>query len=328
MSTIFFDMTWTEGYTLRMTSTATKPRHPIRVVSQRTGLTPATLRAWERRYGVVEPERSEGGQRLYSDDDVLRLVRLRLLTEAGRSISSVAALTDDEAQALLEEDRDTVGSTGSSERPAADDPAEVIRRSVGYTLALDGVALEKELRRAAVTLGAHVFLEDVVAPLLHRIGSGWARGEVRPAHEHLCTAVVEGVLTWLREPVSSPSDAHRVLVTTLPGERHGLGAMLVATAAGLEGWQVTHLGTDLPPPDIAQAAVSVGARAVALSVVHVADPSATAKDLATLRGALPAETALILGGAGVEALKGRVLPPGTLVVRELARLRTSLEELA
>lgn len=308
-------------------ATATTPRHPIRVVSQRTGLTPATLRAWERRYGVVEPWRSEGGQRLYSDQDVLRLVRLRRLTEAGRSISSVAALTDDEAEALLEEDRENLASTESWERPDGDEPAAVVREMVGHTLSLDGSALERELRRAAVTLGARAFLKDVVTPLLHRIGAGWSRGELRPAHEHLCTAVVERVLAWLKEPVSSPSGAHRVVVTTLPGERHGLGATLVATAAGLEGWQVTHLGTDLPPTDIAQAAVAVGARAVALSVVHVADPSATAKDIATLRGALPAETALILGGGGVELVERSALPPGTQVVRGLEGLGTALEEL-
>jgi len=308
-------------------STASKPRHPIRVVSQRTGITPATLRAWERRYGVVQPWRSEGGQRLYSDDDVLRLVRLRRLTEAGRSISAVAGLTDEEAEALLEEDRDSLASTGPWERPDGDEPAALVRELVGHTLSLDGAALERELRRAAVTLGAHAFLGDVVTPLLHRVGAEWSRGALRPAHEHLCTAVVERVLAWLTEPVSAPPDAHRVVVTTLPGERHGLGATLVATAAGLEGWQVTHLGTDLPPTDIAQAAVAVGARAVALSVVHVADPSATAKEIAALRAALPAEIKLILGGGGVEMLGGRALPPGTLVVRGLVGLGTALEQL-
>jgi len=74
------------------------PRHPIRVVARRTGLTPATIRAWERRYGAVEPARSEGGQRLYSDLDLERLDTLRHLTEMGRSISSVAPL---DREALL-----------------------------------------------------------------------------------------------------------------------------------------------------------------------------------------------------------------------------------
>ena len=66
-------------------------RHPIRVVAQRTGLTPATIRAWERRYDAVAPTRSEGGQRVYTDLDVQRLRTLKALTDAGRGISMVAS---------------------------------------------------------------------------------------------------------------------------------------------------------------------------------------------------------------------------------------------
>ncbi len=309
-------------------SDASKPRHPIRVVSQRTGLPPATLRAWERRYGVVEPRRSEGGQRLYSDDDVLRLTRLRLLTEAGRSISSVATLTDEEAVALLDEDRESSSWTSSAGSSNGVGTAATVEESLRLTLQLDAVGLERVLLRAAMTLDAETFLDRVVTPLLHRIGAGWSRGEMQPTHEHLCTAVVERVLSWLTEPVTTVSDAHRLLVTTLAGERHGLGALLVAAAASLEGWNVTHLGSDLPPSDIAQAAKAVGAHAVAVSVVYVADPAATAEDLATLRSALPSNAALVLGGGGMKMLQDRPLPPGTLVAEGLAGLRAVLEDLA
>ena len=82
-------------------------RHPIRVVAQRTGLTPATIRAWERRYGAVVPTRSGGGQRVYSDLDVQRLRTLKALTDAGRGISMVAGLSPMDAEALLTEDLST-----------------------------------------------------------------------------------------------------------------------------------------------------------------------------------------------------------------------------
>ena len=78
-------------------------RHPIRVVARRTGLTPAVLRAWEKRYGVVDPTRTEGGQRLYSDEDVRRLSLLRQAVEEGRSISQVVELTTEELQGLVME---------------------------------------------------------------------------------------------------------------------------------------------------------------------------------------------------------------------------------
>ena len=98
-------------------STDLDPRHPIRVVAQRTGLSPATLRAWERRYQVVEPGRSAGGQRLYSDRDVERLRRLHQLTEAGRPISLVASLPDEALEELQAEDRGRWGPDCAGRQP-------------------------------------------------------------------------------------------------------------------------------------------------------------------------------------------------------------------
>lgn len=314
---------------------ATEPRHPIRVVAQRTGLTPATLRAWERRYGVVEPNRSEGGQRLYSDRDVERLLRLRLLSEGGRPIGMVATLDDAAAQALLEEDREgrrVVGAGRGEERthvstPPAQGVARVVDAAFRRVLALDAEGLEGALRRAAMTLGADTFLESVVTPLLHQVGTAWTRNELGPAHEHLCTAVVERVLTWLTEPARAEAGAQRVVVATLPGERHGLGARLVSTAATLMGWQVMHLGVDLPPADIAHAARSVDAAAVALSLVNPDTLPAVGPGLAELRMGLPEGTTILLGGAVASRLEPGALPAGTQVVAGLGGLRQALERL-
>src|SRR5687768_1114730 len=83
------DDTWTEGYPHRMERASEEPRYPVRMVIKRTGLTADLLRAWERRYGVVKPQRSEGGQRLYSEDDIVRLGMLKRATVAGHSIGEV-----------------------------------------------------------------------------------------------------------------------------------------------------------------------------------------------------------------------------------------------
>lgn len=313
-----------------------EPRHPIRVVAHRTGLTPATLRAWERRYGVVEPFRSEGGQRLYSDDDVERLTRLRLLSEAGRPIGLVAALDDEAAEALLQEDQEERRSAparalmpGAEEgAPSGRGAQRMVDAAFRRVLALDGDGLELALRRSAVTLGAHHFLEDVLTPLLHRVGAAWTRKELRPAQEHLCTSVTERVLAWLDEPGPEGSEAPRLVVATLPGERHGLGARLVAAMAGLEGWSVTYLGVDLPPEDIAEAARTVGARAVALSLVNADVVTTAATGLAELRAHLPADTAILLGGAMAAGLASAILPTGARVITDLQGLRDALATLA
>lgn len=306
---------------------ATAPRHPIRVVAQRTGLTPATLRAWERRYRVVEPSRSEGGQRLYSDADVERLVRLRRLADAGRSISVVAAMKDEEAEALLQEDQ-AQRSGGAAAAPARGPVAgRMVESAFKLVMELDGDGLEALLRRSAVTLGAYPFLEEVVGVLLHRVGTAWTRDELTPAHEHLCTGVVERVLGWLADPASVEPGSPRVVVATLPGERHGLGARLVAAAAVLEGWHATHLGVDLPAQDIARAARAVAARVVAVSVVNAGTANAVMKGLAELRRALPEGTAILVGGAAAGRLDPRALPSGAEVVQGMRDLHEALERL-
>lgn len=309
-----------------------EPRHPIRVVARRTGLTTATLRAWERRYGVVEPHRSEGGQRLYSDQDVARLVRLRLLSEAGRPISLVASLDDAEAEALLREDGARFESAGQAPPRPADAGGGVAGGLADdaylRVVALDGEGLEAILRRAAVTLGAHAFLEELVTPLLHRVGTAWTRKELGPAQEHLCTSVVERVVGWLTEPAGAEPGAPRLVVATLPGERHGLGARLVAAAAALAGWSVTHLGVDLPAEEIARAARAVGARAVALSVVNGDVLGVTPGGLARLREGLPPATAILLGGAMAGRLAPDALPAEAHIVGGLDALRVALDDLA
>lgn len=307
-----------------------EPRHPIRVVAQRTGLTPATLRAWERRYQVVDPGRSGGGQRLYSDRDVERLRRLHQLTEAGRPISLVASLPDEALERLHAEDRSRRYVPPASAPPGtATAPADALVASAfDRVSALDGDGLEAVLRRAAVTLGVHAFLEDVVTPLLHRVGDAWASDALGPAHEHLCTGVIQSVLAWLHEPVAGGADGPRLVVATLPGERHGLGAMLVAAAAGLEGWQVTYLGVDLPAAEIARAARVVGARAVALSVVNADAAAEAAEGLGELRRALGPAVGLLVGGGAAARMSAAALPAGVERLENLAGLTEALARLA
>jgi len=308
-----------------------EPRHPIRVVAQRTGLSPATLRAWERRYALVEPGRSDGGQRLYSDDDVERLRRLHALTEAGRPIGLVAGLSDAELSELEEEDRArryVSASPTGPRRTEVSGPARVVAEALGRVGDLDAEGLEGVLRRGAVGLGARAFLEEVLTPLLHGVGAGWARGALGPAHEHLCTSVVQGVLAWLSEPVGAGASGPRLVVATLPGERHGLGAMIVAAAAAVEGWRVTQLGVDLPAADIAAAARALGARAVAVSVVNADARNATEAGLAELRRVLGPEVGLLVGGGAAARLRAEALPEGIERLQDLAALGEALARIA
>lgn len=295
------------------------PRHPIRVVAHRTGLTPATIRAWERRYQAVDPARSDGGQRLYSDADVEHLDTLRSLTELGRSISSVAPLSRADAAALLTEDR---RARPRSVAPPADDAIEaLLGDALECVERFDEAGLEQLLMRAAVLLGARPFLEKVVVPLLQRVGAAWAEGVLSPAQEHLGSGVVERVVIWLSDPSIADQDGPSIVIATLPGERHALGARLAAAAASLEGWRTTYLGADLPESEIASAVKRVGASVVAISAVRTDDMDETLESLVKLRELLDPPVSILVGGSAAQLLDRSRLPSGVRLLDNLGAFR-------
>ena len=317
---------------------AQTPRYPVRLVSVRTGLSPHVLRAWERRYGVVSPTRTEGGQRLYSDLDVERLVRLRRLTDRGHAIRRIATLPlaqlarmDEEAAA--EQDRDA-----SLEGPAAgaDEAIQVragkvhdaIAAAMQATARLDAVELQAVLERAAVTLGVPVFIDEVVAPTLGRIGHGWAERKVSVAQEHMATAVFRRVLGWLYRVYEVRDAAPRLVVATPPRQVHELGALMVAASAAAEGWSVTYLGADLPVADLVTASRATAARAVAISAVYVPQGDDLLAALREIRAGLPEEVPLLVGGAATPEIRSEAAAEGALVLDTLAELRALLRRLA
>ena len=301
----------------------TIPRHPIRVVAQRTGLTTATIRAWERRYMAVEPSRSEGGQRIYSDSDVKRLITLRELTEGGRSISVVADLSGEAAEALLAEDR--LMAVATEESPESGEPNIWVDRAYSQVRALDADGLERTLWQAAMILGAQPFLDDVVGSLLTQIGQGWVTDKITPAQEHLSTGVIVRVLQRLTDQARS-KDGPTLVVATLQGELHGLGARLTSATAIFEGWRVAYLGTDLPVADIVTTAESVNANAVAISIVKLDDLSDTVSLVRALRERLDSQVDLLLGGRAAGFLEAERFPPGVSVLSGLEGLRDVLRK--
>ena len=304
------------------------PRHPVRVVAQRTGLSTHVLRAWERRYGVVAPIRTEGGQRLYTDADIERLILLRTLTSQGGAISQLAQLPQSDLARRVEEDR--AARSGSASGGADLDAGAARWREAALRAieALDGVGLRRQLERAVVALGTTHFLEGVVGPVLIEIGHRWRAGEMGIAHEHLATAVFRQVLGWVRETAEAGSRAPALVVATPPNQIHEGGAMLVAATAATEGWRVIYLGVDLPATEIAAAALRTGARVVALSLIHPAEDPALGAHLVALRRALPADLPILFGGAAAESYRGDIEAVDGEIVTELAELRFALRALA
>jgi methanogenic corrinoid protein MtbC1 len=206
-------------------------------------------------------------------------------------------------------------------------PASFLDECVVAIKALDATALEAVLKRAATVLGALGSLQRLIAPLSQVLGELWRDGAITAAHEHFATAVIRAVLGNVAKPFGVPEHAPLLLVATPAGQVHELGALLVAATAVNFGWRVTYLGTSLPAAELAGAAQLSQARAVALSLVYPEDDPQLADELERLREALPAETALLVGGRAMPAYRDALASTRAVCVENLMQLGAALDNL-
>lgn len=236
--------------------------YPIRSVARLTGISIDTLRAWERRYQAVVPERGERG-RLYRDSHISRLRTLDALVRRGHAIGTIAHLKDRQLESLLDE-------------PEAAPPAAARapqRRSTTIDLtdlmhALDRLSLpeiDAALSRAATILPAREFIADMVLPLLRELGVRWQAGTLTPAQERVVSALVRTVLGGLLRTTPAGSGPS-VVFATPSGEFHELGLLAGAVLAAQAGFKVIYLGPDLPAEEIASAANQASAAAIVIGV--------------------------------------------------------------
>lgn len=319
------------GMPKRSSATLAPAVHPIQVVTRRTGLSADVIRAWERRYAVITPARSDTGRRLYSDADVERLRLLAQATRAGRAIGQIAALPTSSLATLV--DADTAEPGAGREAPtgaAAAAPAPAVdhlRACLDAIGRFDGMALDAVLRRAVVALSAEAFLDALVVPLWERVAQRVRDGELRASHRHLTLAVLRRALDRFIEAATTPLAAPALVVTTPSGQSHELGALLAAAAAAAEGWRVTYVGPGLPAEDIVETAVHTGARAVALSLGAAAGDRIVTRELRRLRALLPGDVAILVEGAAADAYRGVIRETGATVLRDLPALRMRLHAL-
>lgn len=302
-------------------------RHPIGVVFRRTGLKPDVLRAWERRYGAVTPGRSSGNRRIYSDADIEKLVFLRQAIQGGRRISQVARLNHQELEELVVADQTLSGLR--TPEPAAGEPDSEhhVEACLVAVEQLDARDLETELQHAAVALSQPHLMEDVLVPLMEKIGELWSEGSLRVAHEHMACAVVRSFLAGMSGTFEVFEGAPELIVATPRRQFHEMGALVVVVTAASQGWGTTYLGTDLPADEIAAAARQKGARAVALSIVYPPDDSKLPEELRKLHRHLGESIFLLAGGRSASSYQAVSEEIGARSVRNVAELRAELQRL-
>ncbi len=300
------------------------PLHTIKAVAQRTGLTAHVIRVWEKRYGAVEPSRTESNRRLYSDAELERLGLLRDLTHAGHGISAIARLPVEKLRKLAAEATALNGNSAERQNSAK---TSLLEQAVDAVTKLDAIRLDQVLNRGAVELGTQGLLQKLIAPLVQIIGDLWRDGEITAAHEHFASSVIRIFLGHAAKSFVAAENAPGLVVATPNAQLHELGALLVGAAAANLGWNVTHLGASLPAAEIAGAALQSRARAVALSIVYPEDDPRVEMELRKLRELLPAGFPLLVGGRASPAYKHALEKAGALHMKDLAHLCTTLDQL-
>lgn len=311
--------------TLKWTSMARQDLYPIRVVSGQTGLSTHVIRVWERRYRAITPSRSGTNRRLYSTGDIDRLLLLQRTLAAGYSIGQVASFPESTLKKLA------AGVPPHKRRQAVVRqhelaPDKYVASALGAAGRMDERAIESHLVAASIALSPAVLLEKVIAPLIEQVGEQWHEGRLRPVQEHLATAVIRSFLTRMKDD-SDCLDGPQMIVATLAGDLHDLGALLAAATAGSLGWRVIFLGASLPAEEIAAAAWTVGADAVALSLVYLPRELQVVDDLRRLAKRLPPETRFVVGGRNAREHAKLMEELGGLAFHSLSSFRNGLGRL-
>jgi DNA-binding transcriptional MerR regulator len=292
----------------------------IKAVSQATGLSIETLRAWERRYGIVAPDRDPNGRRSYRPEDVIRLRKLREATERGHTISKLARFSDSELNALLQEPK-----LGGAKHAASQSFAQQMLNAAENYRPDD---CDQVLSMALALLPLTEVVNEVLTPVLLDVGQRWHDGNFTIAQERLVTSSVRKQVSGVVDTYNRIANGPLVVLATLSGERHELGILMCALLASSKGLRCQYLGPDLPAPDIAIFTERVGAAAVALSLVSTENMPQCIDELHTLARQLPQSIEIWVGGLATREIRIEQLPPRCRVLPDYPAFERQVEVLA
>jgi DNA-binding transcriptional MerR regulator len=288
-----------------------EPTYALGVAARLTGLSPDLLRAWERRYAAVEPRRTPGGTRRYRAADLERLRLLKAAVDKGYRIGEIANLDDQEL-------------TRRMDRGSAEQGSDAIEPVIAALERLDTAEADRLIALQLSALGPARFARQFAAPLLEALGRAWEETRICVASEHLGSGLLRSLLGGALRPTAASGSAPIIVFATPPGERHEMGLLIAAVTALGAGGNPLYLGPDLPVDEILRAVETVGAGALALSIVAAA-PEAPVRALAATRAGLPDEVQLWVGGRMAREIK---LPPASVYIDSLETLEQRVTLLA
>jgi DNA-binding transcriptional MerR regulator/methylmalonyl-CoA mutase cobalamin-binding subunit len=288
-----------------MTTNASSQPVPSTIsdVERDTGVAKETLRVWERRYDFPQPLRAANGERVYPIEQVQKLRLVKRLIDLGFRPGKVIQYSADELQAL------TGQATGSANGASA--PGPELQSYLDLCKSHQMEALRRKLSQALLMMGLKSFVIELVAPLTTLVGEAWASGQLATFEEHLytesLTVVMRSAIFAMPQTNAHNAGAPRIMLTTLPQERHGLGLLMAEAMCVAEGAHCISLGVQTPLLDIVEAARVQQVDIIALSFSVAMNPRQALDGLAELHTRLDGAVELWAGG-GNTALKRRRPP--------------------
>ncbi len=281
----------------------------IGVVEREIGIPKETLRIWERRYGVPRPARSAGGERLYDEAELATLRLVKQLLDRGFRPGRLLGQSPARLRALI--------ASLAAPEPAATAGRQTVDTALALVKRHRLSPFQQWLQRRLHEAGLRGFVLDLARPLCKAVGDAWESGDLSVFEEHIVTEQLQTLLRGAAASLTRPTARPRVLLTTLPGEEHGMGLLMLQALLCLHGANCLSLGLQTPAADIAACCRAEAFDIVALSFSTHFPSRRVAASLSELRAALDPAVDLWAGGAGIARLTGGRSVPGLSLMNDL-----------
>jgi MerR family transcriptional regulator, light-induced transcriptional regulator len=280
--------------------------HSISDVSRIAGIPKDLLRMWERRYDYPKPERDINGDRVYSDDQLNKLILIRQLVDQGCRPGKLMGLEQTELAVLLK---------SSHAELDFDRLIELLRSG-------NAPELHDWLTQQIHSLGLRAFIHQVMVPANRIVGEAWNSGELAVYEEHLYTEMVTGLVRQSLAEIPGGHQSPRIMLTTLPGEQHSLGLLMVEALLRMGGAEVIPFGIEMPFRDIIDAAQTHKVDVIGLSFSGNFKLDDAIVMLSGLRQMVEKETSIWVGGSAFRV--NTQLPEGIELLEDLFALERTL----
>jgi DNA-binding transcriptional MerR regulator/methylmalonyl-CoA mutase cobalamin-binding subunit len=292
-------------------------KYPIKYVSMRTGFTQNLIRTWENRYDLLEPQRTNTKRRLYTDNDIEKLIAIKKALAEGMKIGELSNMTTSEIRQIANKSQDIIQESAAYSE-------ENLTTSFAFINNYDMRGFKDFLGHQKILLPKFEYISKTLIPLLIEIGDKWADGKIRISQEHFATAIIRDELSSLVETHDNPN-LPTVICCTLKGQQHDLIALAIAAILSMNGLQTVFLGANVPAEEIIATALKTKATAVVISIIYPTDDPQLTGELNKLDKYLKS-TRIFIGGAAAASYHNNLSDTGIFLINDIKQLIDSMKK--